>query len=515
MTVDTTKNDFAIDPAQSRWKVAIAGILIMACIGNVYVWSVFMKPLEEFGIKLSWSTTAFQVAIAVFAVGVVVAQRLQQNYGSKLVAMLSACMMLMGFAGFKFCDGSEPGVAMAYAYIFFSCIGGLGMGMGYVTPLTCALKWYPDKTDQISWFILMGMGLGSLFGGVAGPSLIDDIGVYDTFLVFGLTFFVVMMVAAQFLEEVPEGFKAPEPIAMRLTDQQDSTTANTTKQGEEVVVVENAGESSTSRGGMTRDTGVINFTVREAVRENSFWQLWLVLFFATAGPLMLISQASPFGQDIVGFNSLGAGSIITLLGVFNAFGRPHFGLLAELSLGRRNVIFVAFLLQIIALAAIMPFAYEHELLYVFGMCLLGFAYGGFHGLLPSIAADFFGVGKDIGSIYALIYTAWGAAGIAGPQVAKSIVHSHDLEKDGVRSLDDLKDDWALCWYILAIASFVGMVIFFFTTPPKSQKVSVRFSNMDFTKTNKASGIKVAGVAGVAGKGKAMRNREKGGSQVGI
>ena len=166
---------------------------------------------------------------------------------------------------------------------------------------------------------------------------------------------------------------------------------------------------------------------------------------------MVISQVSPFGQNIVGLTPIVAGSVIMVLGIFNGLGRPVCGTLSD-KIGRKNVIFIALALQIVALVLVLPNANSY-LIYFIGVSLMGFSYGGFLGTMPSITADYYGI-KNVGFNYAFVYTGWGAAGYFGPQVAKVLVGG-SLERG----------DWNNAFYFIAASCVVGMILWFFTKPP--------------------------------------------------
>lgn len=170
---------------------------------------------------------------------------------------------------------------------------------------------------------------------------------------------------------------------------------------------------------------------------------------------MVISQASPFGQVIVGLSPVIAGSVIMVLGIFNGLGRPTFGSLSD-KIGRRNVIFIAFVVQLVALILVLPYA-DSYLIYAIGVSLMGFSYGGFLGTMPSITADYFGI-KNVGLNYAWVYTGWGAAGYFGPQVGTVLVGG---------SVDRV--DWNNAFYFIAGSCVIGMVLWFIAKPPSTLK----------------------------------------------
>ncbi|HDY88906.1 MAG TPA: MFS transporter [bacterium] len=169
MSVSKAENKSALSTTQMQGRLIypIAGIMMMLCIGNIYSWSVFAKPLQAEGWTAAQTTLPFQLNIVINTIAMIFAGRWQDKVGPKPVAIFSGIMMGLGFILIKF-FGSTP-VGMI---ITFSLIVGTGMGAGYVTPLATALKWYPDKRGLISGFVVMGMGAGSILGGMGGPILI-------------------------------------------------------------------------------------------------------------------------------------------------------------------------------------------------------------------------------------------------------------------------------------------------------------------------------------------------------
>ncbi len=410
---------------RGRLKYLVAGILIMLCIGNVYAWSVFAGPLQELGWTAAASTLPFQLSIVVFAVGMIFAGRTQDKIGPKPVAIFSGVMMGIGFVLLRFFGQTQAGMI-----ICFSLIAGVGMGAGYVTPLATALKWYPDKRGLISGLVVMGMGSGSIFGGMGGPLLIERIGIWNTFAVFGVAFGAIITASGYVLKNPPDGYRVVVPGAI-------------VKNGKKP---ERKNRNTDSRH---------DYPAKEMLSTLPFYLIWLVFLIGTGGGLMIISQASPFGRSIVGLTPVAAGSVIMIIGIFNGLGRPSFGALSD-RIGRRNAIFLAFGLQLIALIFFLPYANSY-LIYALGVSFIGFAYGGFLAIMPSITADYYGL-KNVGLNYAWVYTGWGAAGYFGPQVASLLVGG-SVERS----------DWNKAFYFIAAACLAGMIIWFFTRQPAKSR----------------------------------------------
>ncbi len=423
MSDESPRNQNAAAPP-ARWMYPIAGILMMLCIGNVYSWSVFAKPLWKEGFDPAQTTFAFQMSIVIFTIAMIFAGRWQDKAGPRPVAVFSGIMMGLGFILIKWFGHTETGMLVC-----FSGIVGIGMGAGYVTPLATALKWYPDKRGLMSGLVALGMGAGSIFGGMGGPILIERYGVWNTFVIFGIVFGAIITGCGLVLKNLPEGYQPPVPVSK-------------------------AGATPAKPAAVS-----VDWRATEMLRTAPFYLLWLVFLIGTGGGLMVISQTANFGEDIVGLTNVVAGSVIMILGVFNGAGRPVCGALSD-KIGRRNVIFVAFAVQIPALVFFLPNASSYWM-YAIGVVLMGFSYGGFLGTMPSITSDYYGL-KNVGLNYAWVYTGWGAAGYFGPQVAKVLVGG---------SVD--RSDWNQAFYFIAGACVVGMVLWFFTKPPVKQVEAVR------------------------------------------
>lgn len=423
MINSNTKNVNPKDPTgqPSRLRYPIAGILMMLCIGNVYSWSVFAKPLWELGFSQSQTTSAFQLSIVIFTIAMIFAGRWQDKVGPRPVAVFSGIMMGLGFVLMKFFGNTPTGML-----ICFSGFVGIGMGAGYVTPLATAIKWYPEKRGLISGLVVMGMGAGSIFGGMGGPVLIAKYGVWNTFMIFGIVFGLIITACGFVLKNPPEGYTPP---GAAVTPEKNITAEKQEK----------------------NHVSLHDYSVKEMLSTSSFYFIWLVYIIGTGGGLMVISQAANFGVDVINLTAVAAGSVIMVLGIFNGLGRPVCGYLSD-KVGRRNVIFLAFGIQIIALVLVLPNAGNYWI-YAAGVSLIGFSYGGFLGTMPAITADYFGL-KNVGSNYAWIYTGWGAAGYFGPQVAKVIVGGSTIPAD-----------WNKAFYFIAASCLAGVVLWFFTKPP--------------------------------------------------
>ena len=406
-----------VSTPQKRLRYPICGTLMTLCIGNVYAWSVFRNPLMEmYGWTTAQATYPFQIAIAVFALAMVFAGRWQDKSGPRPVAMLGGVLIGLGFLLTGLFCSTLIGIIIS-----FGVIGGIGMGAAYVTPLATTIKWWPDKRGVMTGLVMLGMGAGAIVGGLGAPLLIARIGVPYTFIVLAIFFGVVITAVGTVLRNPPAGTVFGKPAA---------TVA-----------------------GQTKPVDQYQFSPREMLSTVSFYLIWVSFVIGCGVGLMVISQASPIGQEMAFLTPVVAGGAIVILSIFNGLGRLVFGAISD-KIGRKNTFLVAFAIEIATLVLILPHA-STLLIYAIGVSLIGFSYGAFLGVMPSITADYFGT-KNIGSNYAWVFTAWGAAGILGPMI-------------GVL----MKGEWAQSFYLLAAICVVGMVIMAFIKPPASRLEQVR------------------------------------------
>ena len=397
-----------------RLRYPISGTLMMLCIGNVYAWSVFRNPLMEmYGWTMAQATIPFQVSIAVFAVAMVFAGRWQDKSGPRPVAMLGGALIGLGFVLSGVFSSTLIGIIIS-----FGVIAGIGMGAAYVTPLATTIKWWPDKRGVMTGLVMMGMGAGAIIGGLGAPLLIERIGVPYTFVVLGILFGAVITAVGLVLKSPPADTVFDVPAASAATE--------------------------------VKPTAQDQFSATEMLSTLSFYLIWTSFVIGSGVGLMVISQASPIGQEMAALTPVVAGGAIVILSIFNGLGRLAFGAISD-KIGRKNTFLVAFAIEIATLVLVLPHA-STFLIYAIGVSLIGFTYGAFMGVMPSITADYFGT-KNIGINYAWVYTAWGAAGILGPMV-------------GVM----MKGEWANSFYLLAGICVVGMVIMAFTKPPMLKQV---------------------------------------------
>lgn len=360
---------------RNRWLIAVAAVIMQVCLGAVYGWSVFVKPLIA---TEHWTLTRvslnFTLAILFLGLGTIIGGLWQDRVGPRKVASVAGVIYGIGYivAGFAAASHSLTGM-----YIGYGVISGIGMGMGYITPVATLVKWFPDKRGLMTGVAVCGYGAGALIFSPIAARMIPTVGVPTTFYVFGSVYLVLVVLAAQAYANPPDGYR-PAGWVPTSAVQKSATT--------------------------------ISFSVAEAMQRWQFWLLWVMLFLNVSAGIMIISQASPMAQQLVGMTPVAAAGMVSLISIFNGLGRVFWAFVSDM-IGRASVYFLLYAIQVViffTLTSVHNFTLFSLMFAVIGLC-----YGGGFGTMPSFTADFFGP-KYMGGIYGWILLAWGAAAVPSP-----------------------------------------------------------------------------------------------------
>ncbi|MEN9492954.1 MAG: hypothetical protein RJA63_3403, partial [Pseudomonadota bacterium] len=298
---------------KNRWLIAAAAVGVHASLGSVYAWSVFKKPfIAAFGWTEFQAGLPFGLAIFLLGTSAAVMGHVVEKRGPRFSGLLSTLFWVVGLlgAGFVTSDAiSDNGMRMWLLY-FFCVIAGIGLGTGYVTPVSTLMKWFPDRRGLATGLAIMGFGFGAFFGApimglmIAGGSTLKimgmtiplsfevaALGVSGTFYVLGLVYLVVMTLSALYLEPPPAGWK-PAGLAEALAS-----------------------------GKKKPPMDLMPMSANEAVRTLPFYGLWLMMFINITCGIAVISVASPMAQEVTGMDAAAAASVVGLIGLFNGLGR--------------------------------------------------------------------------------------------------------------------------------------------------------------------------------------------------
>ena len=357
----------------NRWIIAIAGVFLQVALGAVYAWSVFRTPLvKQFGWSIAEVTLTFTISIFVLGIAAFFGGLWLNRKGPRVVALTGGVLYGLGVFLASFSANK-----LWWLYLSYGLIGGIGLGFAYIVPVAVLVKWFPDRRGLITGIAVGGFGAGALITAPVATSLIQSVGVLNTFAYLGIAYLIVTVVAGLFMQNPPDGWK---PAGWTPTASQASQRAGH------------------------------DYTLGEALRTWQWYALWLLLFLNTFAGISIISQEAPIFQELVGVSAVVAASMVGVASIGNAFGRVFWAWVSDL-ITRRATFLVMFLLQVLLfwfLPNITVVSMMTILTFVVLMC-----YGGGFGTMPAFAADYFG-SKNVGPIYGLMLTAWGVASAVGP-----------------------------------------------------------------------------------------------------
>lgn len=358
----------------NRYVVASAGIIFHLMIGSVYVWSVYTQEIHA---QTHWNesaiTFAFSLAILFLGTSAAFAGKLVERFGPRVTGTIAS-----------FCYGSGTvltGVAIAshqlwLLYLAYGVLGGLGLGFGYVTPVSTIIKWFPKHRGIATGCAIMGFGFAAMLTSPVARALMDHVGVVHTFYWLGAGYFAVMLVCAQFI-------RPPKHVATTAAD----------------------------RAGVNLMGGQ-ELTANQAVRTREFAMLWLMLFINITCGIGLVAAASPMAQSQTAMTPGTAALMVGIIGVFNGLGRLLWASASDY-LGRPNTFSIVFLVMGSLMLALLVI--HTPVLFMIAMCVILSGYGAGFSVVPAYLSDVFGT-KELGAIHGYVLTAWGAAGMVGPLV---------------------------------------------------------------------------------------------------
>lgn len=375
-----------------RWFIAVMATLVHLCLGTVYAWSFFQKTVSE---TFGWSNseTAWAFSLAIFMLGVTASWGGQnlQKFGPRKLALIGAFLYAFGYIISYFALQNE---SLWLLYFGYGIVGGIGLGLAYVTPVATVSKWFPDKQGLVTGMVVMGFGLGALLmSKLLAPIFLEyfEKDLAKTFLAIGITLLVLLPFFANFLN-LPTEEKATEISAEKLS------------------------------------------ATKEILSPN-FIFIWLIFMFNVVAGMIFISFQSPLLQDLLKAENVNidtvtleksGATLIAISALFNGLGRFFWGSISD-KLGRVITFRLLLLIEMGVFASLIFI--KSPILFSVGVCLILLNYGGGFGVLPSLIKDFFGT-KLMPIVYGAALTAWGVGGILGPQIT-AYMKDHFAENAGL------------------------------------------------------------------------------------
>ncbi|MGG1662040.1 L-lactate MFS transporter [Brevibacillus sp. NRS-1366] len=363
---------------KNRWLIALAAVGIHLSIGSVYAWSVFTKPLTtQFGWELTDIQFTFSIAILFLGLSAAFLGHYVEKHGPRKAGTLASIFFGVGIVGSGLAIQMS---SLPLLYLCYGVLGGIGLGVGYITPVSTLVKWFPDRRGLATGLAIMGFGFASMIASPIMNELINSVGIANTFYILGIIYFVVMFASAQYLSPPPAGW-VPKGFSIEAT----------------------AGSKQIKKD-------LCQLTANEAVKTRRFYWLWLMLFINVTCGIAVISVASPMAQEMVGMTVATAAIMVGLNGLFNGGGRIGWASLSDY-IGRPNTYTAFFAIQMV-LFFLLP-NLNNPVTFMIAMFIIMTCYGGGFASIPAYIGDLFGT-KQLGAIHGYILTAWAAAGLAGP-----------------------------------------------------------------------------------------------------
>lgn len=419
-------------PGFNRWLVPPAALAVHLSIGQAYAFSVFNEPLTRIvGITEStaddWKLTSvgwiFSLAIVFLGISAAFGGKWLEQVGPRKTMFAAASCFGGGLVV------SALGVWLHQIwliYLGYGVIGGIGLGLGYVSPVSTLIKWFPDRRGMATGLAIMGFGGGALIGAPASVALMEyfssatSTGIAETFLVMGIIYFVSMLIGALAIripapDWKPEGWTPTETKSRLITNN--------------------------------------HVHVDQSLRTPQFYLLWLVLCLNVTAGIGVLGQASVMIQEMFPgtITVAAAAGFVGLLSIFNMAGRFIWASVSDF-IGRKMTYTVFFLLGALLYSLVPSFgASGNIVLFILCYAIIMSMYGGGFSTIPAYLADVFGT-RYVGAIHGRLLTAWATAGILGPVIV-NYLREYQISQGVPKA-----DAYTITMYIMAGLLVAGLVV---------------------------------------------------------
>lgn len=351
----------------NRWLIAAASVVTHVCLGSVYAWSVFLPALQN---QTGWTkpqlTWAFSLAIACLGLTAALAAPLMHRLGPRVTVGWSALFFGLGLVGAGLAIQAR---SLWLLYTCYGLLGGIGLGLGYVPPVTTLMRWFADRKGFATGLAVGGFGLGALLASFLGEALLRHLPCSHVFPLLGIVYGTSILLASRILvlpSEVPKAATTPAATAV--------------------------------------------------FKESTFWLLWAVFFVNIATGILLIALARPMLEDASRgsvISMIPAVTAVAIMGLFNGLGRLGWSSLSD-HLGRTRTWMIMFMVQ--GVVFLLLRTNTSPTLLAMGLWIIASCYGGGFALCPALVADTFGTTRAH-RIYGFALTAWSAAALVSPPAA--------------------------------------------------------------------------------------------------
>jgi MFS family permease len=418
-------------PGFNRFLVPPAALAVHLCIGQAYAFSTFNLPLTRLvgltdSAPTDWNLKdvgwIFSIAIVFLGLSSAVFGRWVERVGPRR-SMFTAALCFGG--GFLI---SAVGIKLHQLWILYlgyGVLGGCGLGIGYISPVSTLIKWFPDRPGMATGMAIMGFGGGALIAAPLSVLLMKHFatanskGVLETFVTMGVIYFMFMMIGVVSVRVPAAGWK-PEGWAPSAHPKSLVTTANV--------------------------------SAAVAWRTPQFWLLWMVLCMNVSAGIGVLGQASPMIQEMFPgrVTAIVAASFVGLMSLFNMLGRFFWASTSDF-IGRRNTYMVFFVLGIVLYSLVPTFGHIGSIpLFVGAFCVIISMYGGGFATVPAYLRDLFGT-MEVGAIHGALLTAWSAAGVLGP-VLVNYIRAYQIDHGVPKA-----QAYSITMYIMCALLLIGFI----------------------------------------------------------
>ncbi len=362
---------------KNRWLMMLSAIGIHISIGSVYAFSIITDPVKNIlTVEASTVKWAFQITILVMGFSAALLGNWVAKIGPGKSSAVAGVCYSIGILGSGLALHLE---SIILFYITYGIIGGIGLGIGYITPVSVLVKWFPDRKGLVVGIVIMAFGLASMIFGPLMQYGFEQIGVPITFYILGIIYAFFILLAASYIENPPEDYS----IKNAQEDKSISIKQNTEE-----------------------------LTARQALKSKFFYYIWLMMFINICCGIALISEASQISQLHLGYTPMQAAGVVGLIGAFNGLGRIFWSAFSDF-FGRPFTYIIFFIIEMIAFYVLAQLGQEFVFLGV--LMLIITIYGGAFATLPAFLSDLFGT-KHLESILGMVLISKGIAGLLGPSI---------------------------------------------------------------------------------------------------
>ncbi|MFC9608706.1 OFA family MFS transporter [Streptomyces niveus] len=380
----------------SRWLVPPAALSVHLSIGQAYAWSVFKPPLESaLGLSGTQSALPFQLGIVMLGLSAAFGGTLVERNGPRWAMTVALVCFSSGFLLSALGAATEQFWLIVFGYGF---VGGIGLGIGYISPVSTLIKWFPDRPGMATGIAIMGFGGGALIASPWSAQMLESFGstsdgIAKAFLVHGLVYAVFMLLGVLLI-------RVPRPDAAPKAKPAPESALITTAQ----------------------------VSAKSAVRTPQFWLLWIVLCMNVTAGIGILEKAAPMITDFFADTDTpvsvsAAAGFVALLSAANMAGRIGWSSTSDV-IGRKNTYRLYLGVGALMYLLIAQFGDASKPLFIICALVILSFYGGGFATVPAYLKDLFGT-YQVGAIHGRLLTAWSAAGVLGPLIVNRVADSQE------------------------------------------------------------------------------------------